>query len=104
MLVPCIENYEFTKCHLCGALIDDDLIWSAIDQALDGLGPTDLAFTTPCCQAPTSLNDLDYSFPQGFARVSIGAVDTQRGWFAESELERLGLALGHSVRQIFQHS
>jgi hypothetical protein len=64
-------------------------------------GFEDLRFETGCCATRTTLNDLLYEWPAGFARfaleVSGSGVD---GFLSERELEALSCALMCAVRQV----
>ncbi|MCL2637717.1 MAG: hypothetical protein FWD48_05035 [Oscillospiraceae bacterium] len=67
----CGGNLEEALCPFCKV--------SALDWWGDAMGSVyseesgfeDLNVTTPCCQKAVSLNDLDYSFPQGFYKSII---------------------------------
>ena len=65
------ENFERVLCPFCKA----DLIdwWGgAMDESYsEEKGFTDLDTVTPCCNKETSLNELDYYFPQGFFTTMI---------------------------------
>ena len=60
---------------------------------------TDLSIVTPCCNKPSSLNDLKYQGPAGFARYVLAVIDPPAEVDAEvlSELERV---LGTKVKTI----
>lgn len=65
-----------------------------------------LSARTPCCGSIVSLNDLDYQGPAGFARFEVVAEDwnvTRSELLSAQELDRIGQALGHSVRQVYSH-
>ena len=60
------SNFEYVTCPFCKTDLMD---WwgGAIDKAYsEEAGFNNLGITTPCCHKETSLNDLDYYFPQGF--------------------------------------
>lgn len=72
--VDCGENFEHVQCPRCGASLLD--AWQdAMDAAYDGAGFGDLSWTTPCCDHATTLNDLDYAWPMGFARAWLEVID-----------------------------
>ena len=55
----------------------------------------------PCCGAATSLHDLDYDWPAGFARFVLQAREPAlAGWLDDAAVARLEKALGTRVRQI----
>jgi hypothetical protein len=62
-----------------------------------------LAVTMPCCQHATTLNDLHYSWPAGFASFVLSAVNPDRSWLQDAELQNIAEALGHPLRQILTH-
>lgn len=101
-LISCGENLEKIGCPHCGGSIDTE--WWA--ELIDGRGEDGfetLAVEVPCCGAATSLDTLDYDWPCGFARFEIAVWNPERAWFGDEELERLGAALGHPVRQVRAH-
>jgi hypothetical protein len=73
--VDCMGNFESVSCPVCGTLLDDDWWIRAMDAAYGEQGFADLRVTVPCCGAATSLNDLHYRFPQGFARFILSAFE-----------------------------
>ena len=68
--VDCGENLEEIKCPFCGVALDFDWWGDVMDKAAEN-GFVDLTVTTPCCHKGSSLNDLEYHFPCGFAFVEI---------------------------------
>ena len=66
----------------------------------------DLTVRTPCCDTETTLNDLDYRLPAGFARFVLSVQDPQREGrpdLTPEDLAAIGHALGHDVRQVLAH-
>ncbi len=100
--VPCGENLEKIGCPHCGASIDTEWWTDLVDtHAEDGFAS--LAVEVPCCGAATSLDALEYDWPCGFARFEIAVWNPERSWFSEEELDAIGAALGHPVRQVRAH-
>src|SRR5579862_7228970 len=66
----CGGNFESVFCPFCQT---DIFEWWAkeMDTWTGGGDRRWLAIETPCCGRATSLNDLDYVGPQGFACVAI---------------------------------
>lgn len=62
-----------------------------------------LVATVPCCCKETSLNDLVYDWPMGFAKFAIEVVYPNRAWLTDEELTFVAEALGHPLRQILIH-
>ena len=63
----------------------------------------DLAVTTPCCALLSSLNDLVYDWPAGFARAELSALNPQRGWLDQAKLAQVASVLGHPLKQVMAH-
>ncbi len=89
-------------CPQCGAEID--LPWWR-DDAMDRAYATrfrDLTIKTPCCGFQTSLNDLRYEWPCGFAKFQISFLDPERD-LEPAVIERIARALGTPLRKIWAH-
>ena len=67
----------------------------------NGFGPLDVV--APCCDAVTTLNDLKYHWPQGFASWSITVKNSNRGQLDDAERAHIESALGHPVRLVYAH-
>jgi hypothetical protein len=64
------SNFQYVFCPLCEREIGE--WWSeAMNRWDKGGDRRSLAVETPCCSRATSLNDLDYVSPQGFACVAL---------------------------------
>lgn len=95
-------NLERVLCPACRVGLDLD--WWSEEMARSGDGAfSDLAVTTPCCSAATSLNDLGYEWPAGFASFEVAVLNPQRGWLEPDELSRLGDMLGRPLSQVMAH-
>jgi hypothetical protein len=99
-------NFDSVFCPRCWAIANDTDGWwdSAMSAAGDiHRGFPDLALTTPCCGYQTSLNELIYSWPCGFARFTLSVMNpgqtVERGQF--DALERI---LGCRLRRIYRHA
>ena len=97
-------NFESVRCPYCDA---DIIKWwgGAMGNAYDmDEGFTDLEICTPCCGAKSTLNDLNYHFPQGFYRTRLFAepfVDAQID--TNSICVKLETITGMKWRAIHQH-
>jgi hypothetical protein len=96
------ENWEGTRCPGCGAMLDDEWVTNEILVAEERRGQP-LEVATPCCGVTTSLNDLDYVWPAGFARFVLEATnpnitDEQLGW-----VTGVAEAAGTPLRAIWAH-
>ncbi|WP_395571072.1 hypothetical protein [Streptomyces sp. BK79] len=102
-VVVCGENLQGIRCPRCGADLYTGEWFGKEVTARHEEGFATLGTTTPCCGARTSLNDLVYDWPCGFARFEIDVLYPERDWLSEEELARVAEALGHPVRQILSH-
>jgi hypothetical protein len=96
------SNFESVGCGSCGAVLDLDW-WSEQMNSAHEHEFSDLATTTPCCGQSTTLNDLDYDWPQGFARWRIEVRSPGVGRLSAETEQALSDALGHPVRLIYTH-
>jgi hypothetical protein len=101
-LVDCGGNLERISCPRCGRGIAVDRWVEAVSQCYRG-GFSTLLVAVPCCGAETSLNELVYDWPMGFARFRIEVARPDRGWLSDEELAAVSGALGHPLRQILVH-
>lgn len=95
------ENFESISCNLCGHNIEMEAWQNAMDNTYKKQF-TDLTFITPCCNKETSLNDLNYKSPAGFARFVISVSDPQNE-IMEKDLKELQDILGTTLRIIWAH-
>jgi hypothetical protein len=101
--VDCMGNFESVSCPLCGTLLDDDWWGQAMDAAYGEHGFVDLRVTVPCCGAATSLNDLMYHFPQGFARFVLSAFEPHVSDLEDWQIHELEEIIGCKLRKIWVH-
>lgn len=66
-------------------------------------GFADLSATTPCCDAATSLNELDYVSPAGFGRFVLEALNPNVESLTPSQDHQLAALLGRPLRKIWMH-
>ena len=66
--VDCGSNLEEIKCPLCGAVLDFGWWGGAMEEAGENEFE-DLSVTLPCCSQSSTLHNLEYHFPCGFARA-----------------------------------
>jgi hypothetical protein len=106
----CGANLESISCPFCGAHLDQD--WWSERMAEDSGGDLedfyDRGFllkpiTLPCCGASASLNQLVYSFDQGFSRFILEAMNPNIGRLDDAHVQRLSDLLGTPLRVIYQH-
>lgn len=95
-------NFESIRCPACRA--EPGLSWwrDQMDRAHERQF-ADLTIITPCCAAATSLNELDYHWPAGFARFELIVLNPGRGWLTAGEITDLADTIDHPLRQVFSH-
>lgn len=97
----CGANFGNVFCPFCGT---DIMEWwqKASESWWNSADRRDLSVVTPCCGRATTLNDLDYNRPQGFACVAITLMNPDSDLEPE-ERQQVEAALGLPVRIIWQH-
>jgi DNA-directed RNA polymerase subunit N (RpoN/RPB10) len=100
--IDCGGNFEKIECPSCSALISDKWWSGAMDKA-DKKAFKDLNVKTPCCRKETSLNDLKYDWPQGFAKFSIKIMNPKVPDLAATDHAKLEGLLGCTLRRIWAH-
>jgi hypothetical protein len=95
----CGSNFDAAFCPFCQADLTDWWIRAMNTWHED---PRLLSVTTPCCNRVTSLNDLDYDWPQGFACVAFRLTNPSADLEPE-ELLQIEATLGLPVRIISMH-
>ncbi len=100
--VDCGGNYEGTFCPSCAADVPVPWWQAAMDVAFASEG-RDLEITMPCCATATTLNNLDYHWPMGFAHWALVAREPDRFGLEPSELLLLEAAIGHALKEIWRH-
>jgi hypothetical protein len=95
-------NFEGLRCPGCQAELEMDWWSDHMGEAGDA-GFENLDVTTPCCGARTSLNDLTYDWPAGFAQAELSVLNPQRGWLDDAELAQVASELGHPLKQVMAH-
>lgn len=61
-----------------------------------------LAVMTPCCGASSSLDDLKYELPAGFARFVLEAQDPKAD-LDDQQMQALAQIIGVGLRKIWAH-
>jgi hypothetical protein len=101
--VPAMGNFETVSCPGCGTQIDDQWWVWVMDAAYGERGFADMRVTVPCCGATTSLNDLTYHFPQGFARFVLSSFEPQVSDLEEWQVREMEEIVGCKLRKIWVH-
>ncbi len=95
------QNFQRVLCPFCNSVIEVAWWQTAMDTA-HASGFNQLAITTPCCGASSSLNDLKYEGPAGFARFVLEARDPKTD-LDDQQLHALAQNIGVSLRKIWAH-
>lgn len=97
----CGENFESVFCPFCRTDIQE---WwgDAIGRWFESDDRTALSVEMPCCGGTTTLNDLDYVWPQGLACAGFELINPGADLEPE-ELRQVEDALGMQVRIIWRH-
>jgi hypothetical protein len=96
------SNFEKIACPLCGKEITDDWWSTAMDKAHE-FHFINLDVSPPCCKGSTTLNDLNYTFPQGFARFVIEIPNPNIVTLDDIIVKKLEQVLGCKLRLIWSH-
>ncbi len=94
-------NLRRIRCPECGSSLDEDWWRRSMDHAYK-TGFEDLSIVTPCCGNTTSLNDLEYEWPAGFARFRISLLNPARKPDAMT-IQDIGEAVGCAIREVWAH-
>lgn len=95
------QNFESVSCNLCGHTFEIEDWQDAMDKAYEQRF-ADLQFSPSCFNKVTSLNDLDYKWPAGFAKFSISIANPDEGLDSAS-LSELQKILNTPLRVIWAH-
>lgn len=95
-------NFESVACGKCGTELDSGWWAEQMDRA-SATSFVDLHVVTPCCSHLTTLHDLRYNWPAGFARIVLEICNHEGGWLGDGELRLIEEALGCRIRQIMSH-
>ena len=100
----CGENFETVRCARCGKELETEA-WSDWMGSDYGTGPGFVLSTRrmACCGVDTTLNDLDYDWPQGFAMYGISVKNHDRAPLSNMEVASLSRALGSPARIIYRY-
>jgi hypothetical protein len=93
------QNWERVRCPVCGSELDPEW-WSQAMDAAYQTGFANLLVNVPCCGAVSSLNDLQYELPAGFARFVLKVRDPDKD-IDDEQLITLEQVLGCKLRKIW---
>ncbi len=95
------QNFDSIICTFCKKEINTEF-WQDAMEAAEKNNFTDLTIRTPCCQKKSSLNDLKYVEPAGFAKFIL-SVDDPQALLNETEISTLQNLLNTRLRIIIAH-
>jgi hypothetical protein len=95
-------NFAKVRCPHCNHELSLPWWQAAMAEAFESRF-RELDVIMPCCGRGTTLNDLSYDWPQGFARWTVTARNPGRTQLNNDELAAIEQASGHSLRQIWTH-
>lgn len=95
------QNFERVACPVCNQAIALDWWQNAMDMAYR-TGFVDLSARLPCCNTLTSLNDLIYERPAGFARFVL-EIASPGGDIDDRDLAELESIVGCPLRKVWAH-
>lgn len=97
LFVDAGEYFQSVGCPWCGSLIEIDWWQERMSTAFND-GFMNLAIRTPCCDVTSSLNDLMYDWPQGFAQWRLEVMNPATADLSPADVLRLvkrsGLTFG----------
>lgn len=93
------EWFEDISCPHCGTAIDTSWWEERMDAAAE-TGFADLSVSTTCCGFATSLNDLVYRLPAGFARFVIEVRELDGAYADDAAIATPEQIAGRRMRQI----
>ena len=98
--VDCGNNFEGVGCPACGTELALTT-WQEMMDAAYAANFSDLGITMPCCGVSSSLNDLYYHWPAGFARFSLECLNPNAD-LDDNQLHTVEDMLGCPVRKIWR--
>lgn len=94
------ENFEGVYCPACDTELDHTW-WTQALEAAAANGFTNLRVRVPCCNDRTTLNDLRYDNPQGFARFVLEVTNPNVDEVSEALIEELQDVLGCDLKTVW---
>jgi hypothetical protein len=91
------ENFESVACPACEEMLDMEWWQERMGEASESHV---LEVTVPCCAATTTLDDLVYEMPAGFARFVLEVEEADLEAWESLDLDALERTLGCELRSI----
>jgi hypothetical protein len=95
------DNLSRVSCPNCKATLNREWWQAAMENAYHS-NFVDMAIQLPCCGMSSTLNDLQYEWPAGFARFVLEARNPGSSP-PQDELDSLSQVLGCPLRAIWAH-
>ncbi len=95
-------NFENISCPSCQNEIANTW-WSTAMEEAHQTHFSHLEIEVPCCKSKITLNNLQYHFPQGFAKFILTAKNPNVSAFNKQSCSRLEEILGCKLRTIWAH-
>jgi hypothetical protein len=95
------ENLERVRCPACATELDFAWWTDAMDAAYRG-NFNNTSVTVPCCLTITSLDQLHYEGPTGFARFEVSVTNPGRA-LDDQDLQAVEQVVGSSLRAVWEH-
>ena len=99
--IDCGSNLASISCPNCNQEISFEWWGQAMDNA-HASNFEGLTVTTPCCNTKTSLNNLEYDMPCGFASFYI-SIANPKAEPTQNDLEQIEGVLGVPVKTVIAH-
>ena len=99
----CGANFERICCPSCDAELATEWWQDRMDDDYVDGGFKLRQYSTPCCNATHSLEQLVYEWPQGFARFAVDAMNPNIGKLNNQHKTEFEQILGTRLRVIYQH-
>ena len=94
-------RFEQVSCNLCAAELDQ-IWWGDAMNAAHKTAFNNLQVQLPCCDATSTLNDLNYMMPSGFARYLLKAQGGRLGQHLPvDKMQSLETILNTPLKQIW---
>ena len=100
--IDCGANCQRVLCPHCGAEIEIEWWHNRMNEEADTGFPLKL-IALPCCGEQKSIAELDYDWPQGFARFSVEAMNPGIPDLSIEQMRSFEAVLGCPVRKVLQH-
>jgi len=103
MFFDCGANLERITCPHCGGEIVVDWWQDQMTEDYEDEFTSLKSYSLPCCGKLSTMAELKYEWPQGFARFGIDAMNPKIGTLPDEEKERFEDILGTPLLTIYQH-